>query len=115
MFPSGWTGRPEFRLASPEPRRTRTRIVMTDKKNPGETLTVTPTKTLTLKRPGVEQGMVRQSFIHGRTKGGVGEKVRRRGGGRGGGKAEPAPPAARAAPPVRRTPISGRAAPTVAS
>ena len=51
---------------------------MTDKKNPGETLTVTPTKTLTLKRTGVEQGMVRQSFSHGRTKAVVVEKVKRR-------------------------------------
>ena len=88
---------------------------MTDKKNPGETLTVTPTKTLTLKRPGVEQGMVRQSFSHGRTKAVVVEKVKRRVVGPGEGKAEPAPAAAPAAPPVRRTPISGRATPAVAS
>ena len=33
-----------------------------------KTLSVTPKKTLTLKRPGVEQGVVRQSFSHGRTK-----------------------------------------------
>ena len=51
---------------------------MTETKNPGEkTLTVTPTKTLTLKR-SVEQGMVRQSFSHGRTKAVVVEKVKRR-------------------------------------
>jgi translation initiation factor IF-2 len=51
---------------------------MTETKNPGEkTLTVTPTKTLTLKR-GVEQGVVRQSFSHGRTKAVVVEKVKRR-------------------------------------
>jgi translation initiation factor IF-2 len=91
---------------------------MTDKKNPGETLTVTPTKTLTLKRAGVEQGMVRQSFSHGRTKAVVVEKVKRRVVGPGEGKAEPAPAAAPAAPPVRRTPISGRtpaaASPSVA-
>ena len=84
---------------------------MTDKKNPGETLTVTPTKTLTLKRSGVEQGMVRQSFSHGRTKAVVVEKVKRRMVGPGEAKAEPAPAAAPAAPPVRRTPISGRTAP----
>ena len=54
---------------------------MTDKKNPGETLTVTPSKTLTLKRTGVEQGVVRQSFSHGRTKQVVVEKVKRRVGG----------------------------------
>src|ERR1700756_14429 len=52
---------------------------MSETKNPGEkTLSVTPTKgTLTLKR-GVEQGMVRQSFSHGRTKAVVVEKVKRR-------------------------------------
>ena len=50
----------------------------TETKNPGEkTLKVTPTKTLTLKR-GVEQGVVRQSFSHGRTKAVVVEKVKRR-------------------------------------
>src|SRR5262249_7220002 len=43
-------------------------------KNSGEKLSVTPTKTLTLKRPGVEQGVVRQSFSHGRTKQVVVEK-----------------------------------------
>ena len=32
------------------------------------TLTVHPKKTLTLKRPGLEQGTVRQNFSHGRTK-----------------------------------------------
>ena len=51
---------------------------MTETKNPGEkTLSVAPTKTLTLKR-GVEQGVVRQSFSHGRTKAVVVEKVKRR-------------------------------------
>jgi translation initiation factor IF-2 len=85
---------------------------MTDKKNPGETLTVTPTKTLTLKRAGVEQGMVRQSFSHGRTKAVVVEKVKRRTVGQGEAKAEPA--AAPAAPSVRRASVSGRAAPAAA-
>ncbi len=33
-----------------------------------KTLSVTPKKTLTLKRPGVEQSTVRQNFSHGRTK-----------------------------------------------
>src|ERR1700752_1031652 len=52
---------------------------MTEAKNPGErTLSVTPTKTLSLKR-GVEQGGVRQSFSHGRSKAVVVEKVKRRG------------------------------------
>src|SRR6202043_2537997 len=44
-------------------------------KNPGDkTLSVAPTKTLTLKPRGVEQGVVRQSFSHGRTKAVVVEK-----------------------------------------
>src|SRR6185312_15921015 len=45
-----------------------------DTKNPGDkTLSVSPTKTLTLK-PRVEQGTARQSFSHGRTKQVVVEK-----------------------------------------
>ena len=47
-------------------------------KNSGEKLSVTSTKTLTLKRGGVEQGVVRQSFSHGRSKSVVVEKVKRR-------------------------------------
>src|SRR5262249_59964904 len=64
---------------------------MSETKNPGEkTLSVTPTKgTLTLKR-GVEQGVVRQSFSHGRTKAVVVEKVKRRTLGPGEAKTEPA-------------------------
>jgi translation initiation factor IF-2 len=51
---------------------------MSETKNPGDhTLSVTPTKTLSLKRP-VEAGIVRQSFSHGRTKAVVVEKVKRR-------------------------------------
>ena len=46
-------------------------------KNPGDKLSVAPSKTLTLK-PRVEQGVVRQSFSHGRTKAVVVEKVKRR-------------------------------------
>src|SRR5947209_14724657 len=77
---------------------------MTETKNHGEkTLSVTPTKTLTLKR-GVEQGVVRQSFSHGRTKAVVVEKVKRRVVGpaeaRG---AEPAPSAESGASPRRGT------------
>jgi translation initiation factor IF-2 len=60
-------------------------------KNSGEKLSVTPSKTLTLKRPGVEQGMVRQSFSHGRSKAVVVEKVKRR---IGPGEAKPEPAAA---------------------
>jgi translation initiation factor IF-2 len=51
---------------------------MSDSNNTGDkTLSVTPGKTLSLKRP-VEQGMVRQSFSHGRSKAVVVEKVKRR-------------------------------------
>src|ERR1700735_5549724 len=76
---------------------------MTETKNPGEkTLTVTPTKTLTLKR-SVEQGVVRQSFSHGRTKAVVVEKVKRRTVGPGDGRTvEPAPVAASPASAPRR-------------
>jgi translation initiation factor IF-2 len=50
---------------------------MSDTKNPGDkTLHVSP-KTLSLKRP-VEQGVVRQSFSHGRSKAVVVETVKRR-------------------------------------
>ncbi len=66
-------------------------------KNSGEKLSVTPTKTLTLKRPGVEQGVVRQSFSHGRSKAVVVEKVKRRIG-PGEGKPEPVAAAPAAAP-----------------
>ena len=63
---------------------------MSETKNPGEkTLSVAPTKTLTIKR-GVEQGVVRQSFSHGRTKAVVVEKVKRRTLGPAEVKAEPA-------------------------
>ena len=63
---------------------------MSETKNPGEkTLSVAPTKgTLTLRR-GVEQGVVRQSFSHGRTKAVVVEKVKRRTVGPGEAKPEP--------------------------
>ncbi|WP_395697298.1 translation initiation factor IF-2 [Methylocella sp.] len=51
---------------------------MSETKNPGDhTLSVAPTKTLSLKRP-VEAGVVRQSFSHGRSKAVVVEKVKRR-------------------------------------
>jgi len=57
-------------------------------KNSGEKLSVSSTKTLTLKRGGVEQGVVRQSFSHGRSKAVVVEKVKRRIAGPGEAKAE---------------------------
>src|SRR5919198_4269115 len=50
----------------------------TTEKTGEKKLSVTPTKTLTLKGRGVEQGMVRQSFSHGRTKAVVVEKVKSR-------------------------------------
>ncbi|MFO1150138.1 MAG: translation initiation factor IF-2 [Alsobacter sp.] len=85
---------------------------MTDTKNSGDKTLSVPSKTLSLKRP-VEQGVVRQSFSHGRSKAVVVEKVKRRVIGPGEGKPEgvapaPAAPAASAAPapaaPVRSAP-----------
>ncbi|MBV8512843.1 MAG: translation initiation factor IF-2 N-terminal domain-containing protein, partial [Xanthobacteraceae bacterium] len=76
---------------------------MTDtNKNPGEKLTVAPSKPLSLKR-SVEQGVVRQSFSHGRSKAVVVEKVKRRVG-PGEGKVEAAPPPAPAAAPAPSAP-----------
>src|SRR5215472_11153877 len=86
---------------------------MTETKNPSEkTLSVTPTKTLTLKR-GVEQGVVRQSFSHGRSKPVVVEKVKRRVIGPGEAKAEAAPAASQA--PAGRGARAASAAGTPAS
>src|SRR5215475_6546730 len=88
----------------------------TDTKTPGDkTLSVTPTKTLTLK-PRTETGVVRQSFSHGRTKSVVVEKVRSRRPGPGETKApEPAPvaPASPTAVP-RRGGVAPRGAATPA-
>ncbi|MGE3157175.1 MAG: translation initiation factor IF-2 associated domain-containing protein, partial [Xanthobacteraceae bacterium] len=50
----------------------------TSEKTGEKKLSVTPTKTLTLKGRSVEQGVVRQSFSHGRTKAVVVEKVKSR-------------------------------------
>jgi translation initiation factor IF-2 len=75
-------------------------------KTPGEKkLSVNPTK-LTLKPRGVEQGVVRQSFSHGRSKQVVVEKVKRRVVG-GEAKAE-APPAPS---PVAPAPVTGKRGP----
>ena len=91
---------------------------MVDTKNPGDkTLSVSPTKTLTLK-PRVEQGTVRQSFSHGRTKQVVVEKrgKRRIGGDSPGPEPAGTPeqasvrtPAAKAPPPRATTPAAPRA------
>ncbi|HEY1736847.1 MAG TPA: translation initiation factor IF-2 [Methylovirgula sp.] len=81
---------------------------MSDTKNSGDnTLSVTPTKTLSLKRP-VESGIVRQSFSHGRSKAVVVEKVKRRtiGG------ADAHPPAPAAPPPPAPPPAPAAARPT---
>ena len=92
---------------------------MNDTKTPGDkTLHVSP-KTLSLKRP-VEQGMVRQSFSHGRSKAVVVETVKRRVVGPGAGKDEkaaaspaPAAPAVSAAPaPAPSRAASGTARPS---
>ena len=90
-------------------------------KNSGEKLSVSSTKTLTLKRGGVEQGVVRQSFSHGRSKAVVVEKVKRRIAGPGEAKPEPAAPADRGAAAKRgvataKAPAAAAAAPaTVAT
>ena len=89
---------------------------MSDTKNSGDKTLSVPSKTLSLKRP-VEQGMVRQSFSHGRSKAVVVEKVKRRVIGPGDGKPEtvaaPAPVPVPAKPPMRAPSPSnsGRAAP----
>jgi translation initiation factor IF-2 len=77
---------------------------MTDtNKNPGEKLSVAPSKPLSLKR-SVEQGVVRQSFSHGRSKAVVVEKVKRRvGPGEGKIEAAPAPAPSAPAPTARRS------------
>src|SRR6516162_4362733 len=82
-------------------------------KNSGEKLSVTPSKTLTLKRSSVEQGVVRQSFSHGRSKAVVVEKVKRRVAGPGEAKAEPPAPVERSAQPAPKRVVtpSGRASP----
>ncbi|MFG1227729.1 translation initiation factor IF-2 [Xanthobacter wiegelii] len=85
---------------------------MNDTKTPGDkTLHPAPGKTLTLKRP-VEQGTVRQSFSHGRSKAVVVEKVKRRviapgEAGHGSAPAAPAP----AAPPAQAKAPAAPAAP----
>ena len=50
----------------------------TTEKTGEKKLSVSPTKTLSLKGRGIEQGVVRQSFSHGRTKAVVVEKVKTR-------------------------------------
>jgi translation initiation factor IF-2 len=77
-------------------------------KNSGDKLSVSSTKTLTLKRGGVEQGVVRQSFSHGRSKAVVVEKVKRRIG-PAEGKAETVAPERSATPKQAAAPATARA------
>ncbi|WP_371348379.1 translation initiation factor IF-2 [Ancylobacter sp. IITR112] len=89
---------------------------MTDTKNPGEkTMGVGQggKTTLTLKRP-VEQGVVRQSFSHGRSKSVVVEKVKRRVLGPGD-KPEAPAPVAPASPPASAPPAAQAARPAPAT
>jgi translation initiation factor IF-2 len=80
---------------------------MSETENPGDkTLTVAPSKTLHLKQRPTEQGMVRQSFSHGRSKAVVVERVKRRAPGHAEAKAQapvtaPAAPAPAAPPPPK--------------
>ncbi len=76
-------------------------------KNSGEKLSVSSTKTLTLKRGGVEQGVVRQSFSHGRSKAVVVEKVKRRAPGEG--KPEPLTAPERSATAAPKRVVTARA------
>src|SRR5438045_348724 len=86
----------------------------TDTKSPGEkTLSVSPTKTLTLK-PRAETGVVRQSFSHGRSKAVVVEKVRKRTVGPGEAKAAEVAPAPERATPRRVGVVARGAAPAAA-
>src|SRR5690349_8367175 len=79
----------------------------TTEKTGDKTLSVAPTKTLSLKGRGIEQGVVRQSFSHGRTKAVVVEKVKSRVPSRP--KAEAAAPAATAKRPAAAAAV-GKAA-----
>ncbi|MER2265016.1 translation initiation factor IF-2 [Methylobacterium oxalidis] len=86
---------------------------MSDTNNPGDkTLTKAPSKPLSLKRP-IEQGTVRQSFSHGRSKQVVVETVKRRVIGAAPGTAAPreAAPAGRPAPAAPAAPARPAAAP----
>jgi translation initiation factor IF-2 len=83
----------------------------TTEKTGEKKLSVAPTKTLSLKGRGVEQGVVRQSFSHGRTKAVVVEKVKSRVPTR----AKADAPAAPATPKRPGTPAGKAAAPAPAA
>ncbi|MBZ9985552.1 translation initiation factor IF-2 [Mesorhizobium sp. BH1-1-5] len=75
-----------------------------------KTLSVTPKKTLTLKRPGTEQGTVRQNFSHGRTKQ-VQVEIKKRKFSMPGDKPEPVAPSVFTPKPAAAAPVA--AAPVV--
>ncbi|MHB2266669.1 translation initiation factor IF-2 [Aliihoeflea sp. PC F10.4] len=75
-----------------------------------KTLSVNTKKTLTLKRPGVEQGTVRQNFSHGRTKSVVVETKKRKFS-MPGEKPEAAPAAPVSAAPAAAAPVAPKPAP----
>jgi len=84
---------------------------MSDSKSTDDkTLSVNTKKTLTLKRPGVEQSTVRQNFSHGRTKSVVVETKKRKFS-RPDEKPEVQAPAAPAAQPVTKPHVAPHAAP----
>src|SRR5262245_40106724 len=80
----------------------------TTEKSGDKKLSITSSKTLTLKPRGSETGVVRQSFSHGRTKAVVVEKVRSRTPGKPKAEAAPAAPAP-AAPATGKRPGKGGA------
>jgi translation initiation factor IF-2 len=82
---------------------------MVDTKTPGDKTLSMPSKTLTLK-PRVEQGVVRQSFSHGRSKQVVVEKRGKRRVGGEGGVDHPAPEAPKSAPAPTPSPTAAAAA-----
>jgi translation initiation factor IF-2 len=87
---------------------------MTDTKNPNDKTLSVPTKTLSLKRP-VEQGVVRQSFSHGRSKAVVVETVKRRTLPPAGAPVKDAPVTVAPRPPAPPAPVPAAPAPTVPS
>jgi len=88
---------------------------MSDTKNQGDKTLHVSSKTLSLKRP-VEQGVVRQSFSHGRSKAVVVETVKRRPAvGPGAAKDEKPAPQQAAAPAVAPKPAAPAAAPKPAA
>src|SRR6516164_10677869 len=96
-----WRATPPRRISTAAHENSRTGnwieigMAETTEKTGEKKLSVAPSKTLSLKGRGVEQGVVRQSFSHGRTKAVVVEKVKSRAPTRA--KADAAAPSAAAA------------------